>query len=85
MTVIRQQDLIQSVADSLQYIRYHHPLDYITALGRAYELEQSVAARGATTQILTNNRMAAEGRRPVCQDTQKLQVRELASPWQQND
>src|SRR5579871_6538059 len=69
MTVIKQEDLIQSIADSLQYISYYHPLDYIEALGRAYELEQSPAAKDAIAQILTNSRMCAEGKRPICQDT----------------
>src|ERR1700738_2739678 len=69
MTVIKQEDLIQSIADSLQYISYYHPLDYIQALGRAYELEQSPAAKDAIAQILTNSRMCAEGHRPICQDT----------------
>jgi fumarate hydratase class I len=69
MTVIKQEDLIQSIADSLQYISYYHPLDYIQALGRAYELEQSPAAKDAIAQILTNSRMCAEGKRPICQDT----------------
>ena len=69
MTVVKQEDLIQSVADALQYISYYHPLDYITSLGRAYELEQSPAAKDAIAQILTNSRMCAEGRRPICQDT----------------
>src|SRR6202035_1959067 len=69
MPVIQQEDLIQSIADSLQYISYYHPLDYIQALGRAYELEQSPAAKDAIAQILTNSRMCAEGKRPICQDT----------------
>src|SRR6202048_400990 len=69
MTVIKQEDLIQSIADSLQYISYYHPLDYIQALGRAYELEQSPAAKDAIAQILSNSRMCAEGHRPICQDT----------------
>ncbi len=69
MTTIRQEDLIASVADALQYISYYHPLDYIKALGKAYEREQSPAARDAIAQILTNSRMSAEGRRPICQDT----------------
>ena len=69
MSVIKQEDLIQSVADALQYISYYHPLDYITSLGRAYELEQSPAAKDAIAQILTNSRMCAEGQRPICQDT----------------
>src|SRR6187455_2539302 len=69
MKAIQQQDLIDSVADALQYISYFHPPDYIRALGKAYELEQSPAARDAIAQILTNSRMCAEGRRPICQDT----------------
>jgi fumarate hydratase, class I len=67
--VIKQQDVIQSVADALQYISYYHPMDYIEALGKAYETEQSPAARDAIAQILTNSRMCAEGHRPICQDT----------------
>lgn len=69
MTVIRQQDFIDSIADSLQYISYYHPVDYIKALGAAYEREQSPAAKDAIAQILTNSRMCAEGHRPLCQDT----------------
>src|SRR6266566_3389053 len=69
MTAIKQQDLIQSVADALQYISYYHPLDYIQALGQAYEAEASPAAKDAIAQILTNSRMCAEGHRPICQDT----------------
>lgn len=69
MTVIREEDVITSVADALQYISYFHPMDYIRALGRAYELEESPAAKDAIAQILTNSRMCAEGHRPICQDT----------------
>lgn len=69
MTHIRQQDLIDSISDSLQYISYYHPKDYIQALGKAYEKEESVAAKDAIAQILTNSRMCAEGHRPICQDT----------------
>ncbi len=69
MTTIREQDLVQSVADGLQFISYYHPVDFISAMGAAYEREQSPAARDAIAQILINSRMAAEGRRPVCQDT----------------
>src|SRR6202158_2546510 len=69
MAIIKQDDLIQSVADALQYISYYHPLDYITTLARAYELEQSHAAKDAMAQILINSRMCAEGHRPICQDT----------------
>ncbi|MCE5181587.1 MAG: fumarate hydratase [Betaproteobacteria bacterium] len=69
MTTIRQEDFIASIADALQFISYYHPLDYIKALGEAYEREQSPAAKDAIAQILTNSRMSAQGRRPVCQDT----------------
>jgi fumarate hydratase, class I len=69
MTTIRQDDLIQSIADAFQYISYYHPLDYIQALGEAYERERSPAAKDAIAQILTNSRMCAEGKRPICQDT----------------
>ncbi|MEY3969329.1 MAG: hypothetical protein RL617_342, partial [Pseudomonadota bacterium] len=69
MRPIEQNDFIQSIADAFQFISYYHPLDYIQALGAAYEREQSPAARDAIAQILTNSRMSAEGRRPICQDT----------------
>ena len=69
MTTIREEDLIESIADAFQYISYYHPLDYIKALAKAYEREQSPAAKDAIAQILTNSRMAAEGHRPICQDT----------------
>lgn len=69
MTTIAEQDLIDSVADALQYISYYHPMDYIEALGEAYKFEQGPAAKDAIAQILTNSRMCAEGHRPICQDT----------------
>ncbi|MGB7373565.1 fumarate hydratase [Pontixanthobacter sp.] len=69
MVVIAEDDLIESVADALQYISYYHPMDYIRALGKAYEAEQGPAAKDAIAQILTNSRMCAEGHRPLCQDT----------------
>ena len=69
VTDIRQQDLIDSVADALQYISYYHPVDYIEALAEAYHAEQSPAAKDAIAQILTNSRLCAEGHRPICQDT----------------
>ncbi|MFZ4746722.1 MAG: fumarate hydratase [Sphingomonas sp.] len=70
MTVtITQADLIDSVADALQYISYFHPMDYIRALGEAYKVEKGPAAKDAIAQILTNSRMCAEGHRPICQDT----------------
>jgi fumarate hydratase, class I len=69
MTTIRQADLIESIAAALQYISYYHPADYIAHLARAYEREQSPAAKDAIAQILTNSKMCAEGKRPICQDT----------------
>jgi fumarate hydratase class I len=69
MPVIRQEDVIQSVADALQFISYYHPLDFIQAVHRAYEREESQAAKDAMAQILINSRMCAEGKRPICQDT----------------
>src|SRR3974390_1927307 len=74
MTVIRQQDLIDSVAGALQYISYYHPVDYITNLAKAYEMEESPAAKDAMAQILINGRMCAEGHRPICQDTGVVNV-----------
>ncbi len=68
-TLIREADVIESVADALQYISYYHPMDYIRALGEAYKAEQGPAAKDAIAQILTNSRMCAEGHRPICQDT----------------
>ena len=69
MTVIRQQDFIDSIEDSLQFISYYHPLDYVKAVEEAYNREQSQAAKDAMAQILINSRMSAEGKRPLCQDT----------------
>ncbi len=69
MTLIKRDDLVQSVADALQYISYYHPLDFIQAVHRAYELEANPAARDAMAQILINSRMCALGHRPICQDT----------------
>ena len=69
MTSIKQEDLIQSIADALQYISYYHPVDYIKSLAAAYEREESPAAKEAMAQILINSRMCAEGHRPICQDT----------------
>lgn len=69
MTLIRNEDIIQSVADALQYISYYHPLDFIKAVNEAYEKEESAAAKDAMAQILINSRLCAEGKRPICQDT----------------
>jgi fumarate hydratase class I len=68
-TTIKYTDLVDSVAAALQYISYYHPADYIAHLARAYQAEQSPAAKDAIAQILTNSKMCAEGRRPICQDT----------------
>src|SRR3954468_5537477 len=69
MPVIRQADVVASVADALQYISHYHPADYIEALGAAYAAEESPAAKDAIAQILTNSKLCAEGHRPICQDT----------------
>jgi fumarate hydratase class I len=66
---IKQDDVIQSVADALQYISYYHSPDFIRAMADAYEREESPAAKDAIRQILVNSRMCAEGHRPICQDT----------------
>ena len=68
-TVIRQDDLIESVADALQFISYYHPKDFIQAVYEAYQKEESQAAKDAMAQILINSRMCAQGHRPICQDT----------------
>ena len=69
MTTIKYEDFVSSIADALQFISYYHPKDYLQHLTRAYEREQSAAAKDAIAQILTNSRMSAEGHRPICQDT----------------
>ncbi|MCC7517416.1 MAG: fumarate hydratase [Pseudomonadales bacterium] len=69
MTLIRQEDLIASVTDALQFISYYHPIDFIQAMHKAYQREQSQAAKDAIAQILINSRMCATGHRPICQDT----------------
>src|ERR1700748_3680995 len=68
-TILKAAHLIESVAAALQYISYYHPADYIAHLARAYEREQSPAAKDAIAQILTNSKMSAPGHRPICQDT----------------
>lgn len=68
-TIIRQEDLIQSVADALQFISYYHPVDFIRGMREAWEREESPAAKSALTQVLVNSRMCALGKRPICQDT----------------
>ena len=65
MTLIRNEDVIQSIADALQYISYYHPLDFVKAVNEAYEKEESPAAKDAMAQILINSRLCAEGKRPI--------------------
>lgn len=69
MSLIKEHDFVQSVADALQYISYYHPIDFIQAMEKAYNKEQSQAAKDAIAQILINSRMSAQGQRPICQDT----------------
>ena len=69
MTRIRTEDISTSIADALQYISYYHPPDFVEAMTQAYERETSEPAKNAIAQILINSRMAAQGHRPVCQDT----------------
>ena len=66
MTVITDRDVVESVADALQFISYYHPTDFVQAVHRAYEMEQSQAAKDALAQILINSRMCAMGKRPIC-------------------
>jgi len=69
MTVIKEQDFVNSVANALQFISYYHPIDFIDAMDKAYQIEKNPAAKDAIAQILINSRMSAEGKRPICQDT----------------
>ena len=69
MTIIKQDDVIASVADALQFISYYHPVDFIEAMHKAWEREESPAAKDSIAQILVNSRMCAQGHRPICQDT----------------
>ena len=74
MTLIREEDLVESIADAFQYISYFHPPDFVTSLSSAWEREESQSAKDAMAQILVNSRMAAMGRRPICQDTGSANV-----------
>ncbi|HIJ46702.1 MAG TPA: fumarate hydratase, partial [Gammaproteobacteria bacterium] len=69
MTTIQQEDFISSIAEALQFISYYHPIDFIQAMGEAWQREESPAAKDAIAQILMNSRMSALGKRPICQDT----------------
>src|SRR6056300_1958274 len=69
MSVIRQDDLISSVADALQFISYYHPIDLVEGVHEAYLKEENPAAKDAMAQILINSRLCAQGKRPICQDT----------------
>jgi fumarate hydratase, class I len=68
-TIIKGEDLVQSIADAFQFISYYHPADYVRHLAKAYEIEESQTAKDAIAQILVNSRMSALGKRPICQDT----------------
>ncbi|MBB3136628.1 fumarate hydratase class I [Rhizobium pisi] len=74
MTIIKEADIVDSIAEALQYISYYHPPDFIRHMVSALEREESPSARDAITQILVNSRMAAIGRRPICQDTGSVNV-----------
>ena len=74
MREIAQEDLVQSVADALQFISYTHPIDYVKALRRAYEVEENEAAKSAMLQLLINSRLSRLGKRPICQDTGLAEV-----------
>ena len=74
MTVIKQDDVIASIADALQFISYYHPKDFIDAVHAAYLAEESPAAKDAMAQILINSRMCAEGHRPICQEIGRAHV-----------
>ena len=69
MTNIKQDDLIESVADALQFMSYYHLVDFVQAVHAAYHQEESQATKDAMAQVLVNSRMSAEGHRPICQDT----------------
>lgn len=69
MNIIKQSDFVASIAEALQFISYYHPKDFLHAMGRAYRLEKSPAAKDAIAQIITNSRLCAQGHRPICQDT----------------
>ncbi|MBR4737883.1 MAG: fumarate hydratase, partial [Rhodocyclaceae bacterium] len=69
MSVIREEDFIQSIADAFQFISYYHPKDFVQAMSEAWRREENPAAKDAIAQILTNSRLCAEGHRPICQDT----------------
>ena len=66
---IKQQHVIESVCNALQYISYYHAPDFIQAMANAYEKETHQSAKNAIAQILINSKMAALGQRPMCQDT----------------
>lgn len=74
MTIITESDIVDSIAEALQFISYYHPPDFIRHMVSALEREESASARDAITQILVNSRMAAVGRRPICQDTGSVNV-----------
>ena len=85
-TVIKQDDLIESVAAAFQYISYYHPQDFLDHMADAYRREESAAAKDAIGQILENSRLCQLGKRPLCQDTGMAVVfvkvgKGLRGPW----
>ena len=74
MKVIKEQDIIDSIADACQYISYFHPEDFVKGMVEAYEVEKSEAAKNAIGQILINSKMCAMGHRPLCQDTGSVNI-----------
>ena len=67
--MIKQSVFIDSIHQALQFISYYHPKDFISAMSKAYEMEQSAPAKDSIAQILSNSKMSALGKRPLCQDT----------------
>ena len=67
--MIKQEDIVESICDAFQFISYYHPKDFIDALYGAYKKETSPNAKDALGQILTNSKLCAIGKRPICQDT----------------
>ncbi|WP_404317210.1 fumarate hydratase [Malaciobacter canalis] len=74
MSVIKEQDIIDSIAGACQYISYYHPEDFVKGMVEAYEKEESEAAKNAIAQILINSKMCAMGHRPLCQDTGSVNI-----------
>lgn len=72
--IITADAVIGSLTDALQFISFSHPPAFIKHLAAAWQREPYPAAKNAMAQILVNSRMAAFGRRPMCQDTGTVHV-----------